>query len=124
MHIGVGFAVCTKFFVLMQNVRQYLAAYNIPSNVKLSDPIWKEFITAVVSRFKCASNHDYLMDLLQNVGQKYVDEKKPVPFIIDLMKLKVTNLLCGRYTVRLYSLNRLRTLKLTPPHLNSNPGGD
>ena len=74
----------------MQDVHKFLLEYNIPHKTRLFEPIWTEFITAVASRFKHASKHKYLVDFLFLAGQKYVDQ---VNFIVDLLKLRVENLL-------------------------------
>ena len=79
----------------LQHLHEFLKVYQIPSDVKLSDPTWKQFFAEVVTRFKSARLHYYLADFLRQIGQKYRETKRPVDFLIDLLKLRVENLLSG-----------------------------
>ena len=88
-----GYSVCNYYF--MQNVQKFLLEYEIPCDINLNDTIWTQFITAVVSRFTSASNHSYLVDFLFVLEKKYEDVGDQTKFIIDLMKLRVENLLSG-----------------------------
>lgn len=79
----------------LQFLHEFLKVYHIPSDIKLSDPTWKQFFAEVVTRFKSARLHFYLADFLRVIGQKYRETKRPVEFLTDLLKLGVENLLSG-----------------------------
>ncbi len=80
----------------VQHLQDFLRTYSIPSDIKLSDPTWKQFFEEVVNRFKSARLHAYLADFLRVVGQKYREGRRPVDFLTDLLKLGVGNLLSGQ----------------------------
>ena len=86
---------------LLQFLQNFLTAYKIPAEVKLSDTTWKQFFEEVISRFSTARLHYYLSDFLRAVGSKYRESKRPVDFVIDLLKIRVDKLLSGdSYVVR------------------------
>jgi hypothetical protein len=81
-----------------QFLHEFLKVYTITTDIRLNDVTWKQFFAEVVTRFKCARLHYYLADFLRAIGQKYRETKRPVEFLVDLLKLGVENLLSGEDT--------------------------
>ena len=76
-------------------MQDYLAQYRIPEDIRLSDITWKQFFTAVVSRFQSARVHFYLADFLMACSLKYKESRRPVKFVTDLLQLDIGKLLSG-----------------------------
>ena len=69
--------------------------YAVPPDITLNDITWRDFFGEVVGRFQTARLHFYLSEFLKAIAQKYRESKRPVEFLLDLLKLNVGRLLSG-----------------------------
>lgn len=71
---------------------------NASVHITLCDPVLKEFFPEVVSRQREMHLRGYLVEFIWIIGRKYQETKRPVDFIIDLLKLNVWDLLASKWT--------------------------
>ncbi len=82
------------FFLFFQFLGEYLKSYKVPSGTKI-DSTCKEFFRKVVERVPGAHNHNYLLDFLMNISDRYRQDGCAEIFVLDLVKLGVPKLLGG-----------------------------
>lgn len=73
-------------------VEQFLKSKKIWTNMKINDPTWQSFISAVVDRFVGGNHHFFLLDFICSVADGYLAEGRQNEFILDLLQLNVPKL--------------------------------
>ncbi len=81
-------------FAFTQFIGEYLELYKVPPGTKINDCTCEEFF-GMVERFPAVHKHHYILDFLIKTAERYREDGCARSLVLDLVKLRVPNLLRG-----------------------------